>query len=339
MRTPAPPRFVDGVTLRRLVTMAEAIECCGEGFRALERGELDNPRRSRLSKGRALLMSAEHRSGSAVVKLISLDTDSFASGRPSMDGVVAWIEAESGAVAALIDAAALTSLRTGAASGLATSLLAREDAGVLAMLGAGGLAADQVAAVRAVRPIHEVRIWSRHTERAAALCAELERAELGSAGGNGRAVGAAPFDTAVRFAVAGSSREAVHGADVVCTATRAADPLFAVEDLTGHAHLNAVGAYNHDMCEIPPGAFAAASVVAVDQVEAALAEAGDVIRALEGGQLERERLVTIAELLGAAPVRHAGCVTIFKSVGVAAQDWALAERAVGHGAARGAAPT
>lgn len=152
----------------------------------------------------------------------------------------------------------------------------------------------------------------------------------------------------MRFVPAPSSREAVRGADVVCTATRAVAPLFERGDLKGEAHVNAVGAYRHDMCEVPPAAFGAARVVAVDQLEAALAEAGDLRLALDAGLIDRDRLVGIAELLdgtppgsgptrgasgsaGAAPTsgyengRGAGGPTIFKSVGVAAQDWAMAE--------------
>lgn len=294
--------------------MPDAIEASAAGFRALARGELDQPRRTPLSRERALLMSAEHSSGSAVVKLVSLDADGWAHGRPSMDGVVVWLEAETGRAGTLIDAAALTSLRTGAASGLATSLLAPAEASVLAMLGAGELAADQVAAVCAVREVREVRIWSRRRRRAEELRVALEGHGCGSPGGAG------PL-----LVISDDARDAVRGADVVCTATRATAPLFEAGDLSGNAHVNAVGAYRHEMRELPPDAFASAAVVAVDQLAAALAEAGDLVAAVDAGALDLKRLVTISELLD-RPAPSAGRgITIFKSVGVAAQDWSIAD--------------
>ncbi|HTW99680.1 MAG TPA: hypothetical protein VMD59_12930, partial [Acidimicrobiales bacterium] len=125
-----------------------------------------------------------------------------------------------------------------------------------------------------------------------------------------------------------SAGEAVAGADVVCTATRATAALFEAGELAPTAHVNAVGAYRHDMCEIPVGSFAGAGVIAVDDVESALAEAGDLVAALEAGAISTGRLVTIAELLAAQAAggaRRPDGATIFKSVGVAAQDWAIAE--------------
>jgi ornithine cyclodeaminase len=210
----------------------------------------------------------------------------------------------------MMDATALTALRTGAASGLATALLAAPDAATLAMLGTGGQAADQVGAVCAVRPIREVRIFGRHPGRRAELCGELAAGHPG-----------------ISFLNAASAAEAVRGAQVICTATRSQAPLFEVSDLEPDVHINAVGAYRPDMCEVPAEAFGRAAVVVIDQLEAVLAEAGDVIQAIAAGQLDQESLVEIGQLLAAPAVPPAG-PTIFKSVGIAAQDWALAELVV-----------
>ena len=114
---------------------------------------------------------------------------------------------------------------------------------------------------------------------------------------------------------------------MVCTATTATQPLFAARDLAPTVHVNAVGAYTETMCELPAELLTEASVIAVDRIDAALAEAGDLIQAIRGGLLQRERLVEIGTLL-ARPAAPPGGRTIFKSVGVAAQDWALARLAV-----------
>jgi ornithine cyclodeaminase/alanine dehydrogenase-like protein (mu-crystallin family) len=178
------------------------------------------------------------------------------------------------------------------------------------MLGAGDQAADQIAGVRAVRPIGEVRIFSRRRLRSEKLCEQLRQQASG-----------------VVFRSVESASEAVRGADIVCTATRATVALFEPDDLQPTVHINAVGAYRKDMCEVPAGTFGRARLVVVDQLDAVLAEAGDLIQALETDQLRPDALVTVAEVLAGA-VGPAGGLTIFKSVGIAAQDWAVAELVV-----------
>jgi ornithine cyclodeaminase/alanine dehydrogenase-like protein (mu-crystallin family) len=164
----------------------------------------------------------------------------------------------------------------------------------------------------------------------------------------------------VAVAPAGTPRQAVRGADVICTATRSAVPLFEAADLAPGAHINAVGAYRLDMSEVPPEAFRRASPVVIDQLEAALAEAGDLVDALDGGYLGRADIVEIGQLLigneaqagadsadvhAAAPAAASGPgvssgpgLTIFKSVGIAAQDWAVCELAVRRAREAGAMP-
>jgi ornithine cyclodeaminase len=312
------PVLIGGGLLRSLVPMTDAIEASRTAFAAAAAGELTGPLRSALSRHRVLVMPAEHSSGSAIVKVLSLQPDGWKEGLPSIGGGVLWVDGASGRITALLDATSLTALRTGAASGLATSLLAPPDSSVLAMLGAGGQAADQVDAVCAVRPITDVRVFSRRRDRRESLCAELATAHPG-----------------VSFRPSGSSAEAVRGADVICTATRSSVPLFEDGDLGADVHINAVGAYTAQMCEIPAAAFARAAIVAVDQLAAAAAEAGDVIQAIAVGTLRADCLVEIGDLLsghGGPP----GGLTIFKSVGIAAQDWALGDLVVSRARESGA---
>ena len=224
-----------------------------------------------------------------------------------------------------MDAAALTALRTGAASGLATDLLADPASTVLAMLGAGDQAPDQVAGVCAVRPIREVRVYSRRSRRSRELCDRLQASYPG-----------------IAFAPAASPEQAVNGADVICAATRATTPLFQAADLRRRVHINAIGAYRLDMSEIAPDVFGRADLVVIDQLDATLAEAGDVVAALHDGRLRRADLVEIGALLtgAAAPANRAAQrgLSIFKSVGIAAQDWSACELAVRRAREAGAIP-
>jgi ornithine cyclodeaminase len=307
------PAVIGADLLRRLVPMPDAIQASRRAFIAADAGEVTGPLRSSLSRHRVLVMPVEHVSGSALVKVISLHEDGWAQGLPSIEGTVLWIDGPTGRITAQVDAAALTSLRTGAASGLATGLLAHPASQVLAMLGAGGQAPDQVAGVCAVRPIREVHVYSRRAQRSQELCERLRASHPG-----------------VRFIASGSSREAVDDADVICTATRSATPLFQPADVKKTVHINAIGAYRLDMREVPSGLLGQAEMVVIDQLDATLAEAGDVVAALEDGSIRREDLVEIGPLLSGPPVQSEvqHQVTIFKSVGVAAQDWSVCELAV-----------
>jgi ornithine cyclodeaminase len=307
------PAAIGADLLRRLVPMPDAIQASRRAFIAAEAGEVTGPLRSSLARGRVLVMPVEHVSGSALVKVISLHEDGWAQGLPSIDGTVLWIDGPTGRITAQVDAAALTALRTGAASGLATDLLAHPESHVLAMLGAGGQAADQVAAVCAVRPIRDVRVYSRRAQRRHDLCERLRASHPG-----------------VRFTPADSPRQAVAGADVICTATRSATPLFEPADVKKSVHINAIGAYRLDMREVPSGLLGQAGVVVIDQLDATLAEAGDIVAALEDGSIRQEDLVEIGPLLSGPPVNSEvrRRVTVFKSVGVAAQDWSVCELAV-----------
>ena len=317
---PTQPAYIDGDLLRSLVPMPDAIEASRRAFAAALSGELTGSLRSSLSRNRVLVMPVEHASGSALIKVINPNQKDSQLGLPSLGGTVIWIDSASGQVTALLDAAALTALRTGAASGLATELLAPAASSVLALLGAGGQAADQVAAVCAVRPITEVRVFSRNSERRDRLCTRL-----------------AALHPGISFLPAASSRAAVRGAQVICTATRSEAPLFEASDLAAEVHINAIGAYKAEMCEIPAAALAQATLVTIDDLEAVMAEAGDLIQAIEAGQLRRDSLVEIGRLL-ATPVTPPGGLTVFKSVGIAAQDWALGELVVRRARENGVMP-
>jgi ornithine cyclodeaminase len=197
----------------------------------------------------------------------------------------------------LVHGPTLTAIRTGAVSGLATAMLAPRTVSTMAMLGAGAMAFDQVAAVRAVRQIDRVLVWSRDRSNAR-LFAEM--------------VGGEPV---------ADPNEAVAEADVVSCATPSTQPLFSDDVVRESAHVNAIGAFTPEMVELPAGLLERAYVV-VDDLEAAAAEAGDLIQA------GRAPNTTLREMLAGNSPEIGEDVTVFKSVGVAAQDVAAAHLAL-----------
>ncbi len=245
--------------------------------------------------GPSLFMSGRV-GGQTGVKVVSV-----VPGKPF--GIVAVFD-EEGACRGLVDGPTLTAIRTAAGAGLATRLLARPDSRTMAMLGAGAVAYDQVMAVREVRPIDDILIWSRQIGHAQDLADRV----------GGSAVAEAD--------------SAVEAADVVTTATPASAPLFSAGAVRPGTHINAVGAFTPEMCEIPPEVVVEAMTI-VDDVAAAAAEAGDLLQA------GRDPDGTMGDLLAG---RHRGRsgpdeITFFKSVGIASQDVAAATAAL-HAADR-----
>lgn len=281
------------------MTMPAAIAAVRDAFAGLTAGEFDLPPRHAFGDSRSLVMAAHHRpTASTAVKVISIEIERD----PVITGTVVFSHPGGQFVT---DAVPLTTLRTGAVVGVATDLLADEHASHLALLGAGAQAADQVRAVHAVRPLKKLVVFNRSARRAEALLEGL-RDELP--------------DTVLE--VAPSAVEAVGDADVVCCATASTVPLFPCEALKERVHVNAIGSYRPVMRELPQELLATAEVVVVDQVEAALSEAGEIIRAVRSGVLRLEALVELGAALGNPPLRQGR--TVFKSVGVAVQDWAVA---------------
>ncbi len=264
--------------------MSDAIGAMEEAFG----DDIEVP--TRILLGPSLFMPGRvgHRTGVKVVSTVP--------GKPF--GIVAIFD-EEGACTGLVDGPTLTAIRTAAGAGLATRLLARPDSRTMAMLGAGSMAYDQVMAVKEVRPIGDVFIWSRDRINAEALAKRL----------GGSAVS--------------DPEEAVSVADVISTATPSTSPLFEPTMVKPGTHINAVGAYTPEMCEIPPGIVRDALTI-VDDRAAAAEEAGDLLQA---GTLPD---ATMADLLTG---RHQGRqgpgeITFFKSVGIASQDVAAGAMAL-----------
>jgi alanine dehydrogenase len=255
--------------------------------------------------GSVLLMGAHvHGRGSLAAKLVSL----FPGHDPAHQAAIVVFDAATGTPSALMDGDAITELRTAAASRLATRLLAREDADVLAVVGTGVQGAAHLAALMREREWAEVRVWGRREDRARAL----------ADAGRGAASGGASV------AAAGSVEDALRGAGVVCVATAAKEPVLRREWLASGAHVNSVGftAAGRELDE----ATVRDALVVVESRESALAPPPAGSTDLAGAQADSE----LGELVaGSHPGRtRPDQLTLYKSVGVGVEDDAAAALAL-----------
>lgn len=302
--------------VRRALPMAEAIAGVKAGYAQLSAGRVQAPLRTPLNVSAddvTLIMPfyAPDDGGSLGLKLVSVFNSNIPRGLPLIHSVVMAVDPTSGAPLALIEGSSLTAIRTGAASGAATDVLARPDAAVAAIFGAGVQARRQLEAVCTVRRIERVLVYSL-------VGAEEYAAEMAGFG---------PIPADVR--VAATPREAASNADVICTATTTRTPVFDGNDLRPGTHINGIGSFTPEMQEIDATTVRRARVF-VDSVEAALAEAGDLIIPLNAGDVSLDHISTeLGEVIGGfKPGRTSpNDITFFKSVGVAVQD-AIAARII-----------
>jgi len=303
---------VDGATVARVLPMGAAVALMRRAFQELAAGRVQQPLRQVLHAptGDAFAVMparacAEDGTTAALgVKAITVVPGNKDRGLPPHHGLILVFDPGTGVPVAAVDAAAVTAIRTAAASAVATDVLASPDARVLAVLGAGTQARSHLTAMAEVRRLDEVRVWNRDPARARAL-AERAGARLGI--------------PVVPCATVG---EATRGADIVCTTTASTEPLLFGPDLDDGVHVNAVGASFPHTRELD-GSVVRRAGVFVDRRESALNEAGDLLAAIrEGFFAAGDIRAEIGEvLLGHHPGRTRETeVTVFKSLGMAVQD-------------------
>jgi ornithine cyclodeaminase len=301
---------IDAATVRRLLPVGECIDVMREAMIALSCGEVQVPPRTiaPLADGSGYLLampgSAAKDLGIDGAKLLTLLPGNVAQGRPAIQGVVLLFDHAGGAPVALIEGSEITAIRTAAVSGLATRLLAREDARTHGVLGTGVQARMHIDAITAARPgIREVLVWGRNPESARTLAAtQRERCGL--------AVRAVPH-----------AAEAC-ACDVVSATTASPRPVLQGAWLAQGAHVNLVGGHQRDEREADSAALTRAAVY-VDLLPSALAEAGDILIPMHEGCFGPEHIVGEIGQLAAGTVagrRSAAQVTLFKSLGVVAED-------------------
>ena len=299
--------------VEQLLTMEECIEVMEDALRALARGEVHNPLRQAIrapgAPGLLGLMPA-WRGGERPVyalKEVCVFPGNPARGLDTHLGAVLLHSGETGELLAVVNASAVTAIRTAAVSAVATKLLAREGAKTLAILGAGVQARSHLEAMRLVRRIEEVRVYSR-TPRADALL------NVGRAS-------ARPEQRRAEARRTLSAEEAVRDADLIVTATSSKEPVLRREWIADGAHINAVGSSIATARELDSDTVRAASLF-VDRRESTVNESGDYLMAGPGVEIKAE----LGELLlGRAEGRRTETeITLFKSLGLAVEDLASA---------------
>jgi len=310
-------RCLSAADIRQALPMADAVAVMKEAFCEVSDGTAVMPQRSDIAaqNGTALFMPSYSPSAQKIgLKVVTLFEDNRIKGLPFIQAIVIVLDATNGSPIAILNGTALTAIRTGAASGAATDILARPDATRVAIFGAGTQARTQLEAVCAVRPIEEAWVNDASSKWATKFAEEMRES----------------LDIDIH--VAGSSSEALAQADIVCTATISETPVFLDTELKLGVHINAVGSYKPHTREIPAETVSRSRVF-VDQISAAWEEAGDLIMPLNDGLITTDHICgEIGELVSGKKKGRTNDeqVTFFKSVGIAIQDLAAACQALSN---------
>ncbi len=294
--------------VQAVLTMTMAIEAVEEISRKQANGEVAvHPRRRFELPGGGFfhyMAAADFSAGFVAMKQYT-----YVQGRIRF--LVPLYEMRTGDLVALIEADYMGQLRTGAASGVATKYLSRQNSHVAAIVGTGGQARTQLEAIACVRKLESARVYGRNPTKREKFSKEMTE-RLG-------------------FSVqsAASSTEAVHGADILCTATTAANPVVCGADLAPGVHINAIGANHAHKRELDDEAVASADVIVVDSIEQSRQEAGDLILAFRGDEVCWTGVKKLSDVVARkSPGRTSDTeVTLFKSNGIAAWDLAVAMKA------------
>ena len=309
------PLWLTRSDVESLLDMPAAIEAVADAYRLIYLGQAELPVRSNIPVARhaGSLMTMPAYLGGDVdalgAKLITLyDTNPAQRNLPAIQGKIVLFDPETGALQAFIEAGLLTAMRTGAAGGVAARYLARADARTLTIFGSGAQAPYQVEAVLCERAIERVLVLSRQPAHAERLAARLAQ-RFG-----------------IKAEAATEVEEAVRAADILVTATSAHEPLFDGGLLRRGTHVSGIGSHLPEASEVDVTTLRRAKVV-VDQLSSCLAEAGDIIKPIRAGLYDRGKIH--AEIGAIIAGERAGRsdeseITFFKSVGLAAQDVAVA---------------
>jgi ornithine cyclodeaminase/alanine dehydrogenase-like protein (mu-crystallin family) len=296
--------------VRSLLSMQECIGVMEDALRALARGDAMLPLRTvvRLPGGNSAFATMPALLEKAIgAKVITVFPENDSTPYDSHIGVVLYFDDVNGRLLSILDASSITAIRTAAVSGLATRLLANTDAGDLAILGTGVQARTHLEAMRSVRPIRRVRVWSRSSENRERFVASVSAPGL-------------------EVVACESAHEAVTGAEIICTTTSARIPVLLGEWIAPGTHVNAVGASVATARELDTAAVTKSKLY-VDREESIMKEGGLFLLAREEGAIDNSHIVgELGELLiGEIPGRgDHGEITLFQSVGLAVEDVACA---------------
>jgi len=297
--------------VRQLMPMADCINIMERALTELARGNVINPLRSIVpvpnEKGILGLMPSTMESDMGL-KIVSVFPGNHGTEYDSHQGAVLLFETEHGQLLSIQDASEITAIRTAAASGLATRLLARENSSSLAILGSGVQARTHVEAMLAVRPVRSARLWSRNVEHAEQFASHISKAHK------------------INVEVFDSAEQAVKSADIICTTTASPDPVLMGDWLERGVHINAAGSSFKTKRELDTAAVVKSKLF-IDRLESTLNEAGDfLIPQSEGAMDESHICGEIGDILiGKVQGRQSDDeITLFKSLGLGVEDIASA---------------
>jgi ornithine cyclodeaminase/alanine dehydrogenase len=297
--------------------MKEAIKVVEDSFRQLSLGNVRMPTRTStpIPSHNGLLLSMPAYVGGETdalgEKVVTIYPENPSKqGLPTVLGLLQLLDAKTGNCISIMEAGALTAIRTGAASAVATKYLTEEDSRSMALFGVGGQARTQLEAISLIRKIEQVKVYAPRTEHVKAFCERVAQ------------------DLDAKLIPAENPRQAIEGCDIIVCATSSQTPVFNGEWLRPGMHINGIGSHTARARELDTVTILRGKLV-VDSVESALAEAGDVIIPLTEGAISRDHI--LAELGEIVSGRKSGRtsdqdITIFKSVGLAAQDIACGKK-------------
>ncbi len=290
--------------VRSLLTIRDTVDVLEEAFNALSQGAVLNQPRSRL----ALTSGVLNILAAAVPTFGVIGLKTYTAFRDGVRFVVMLYDAYDGHLLALIEADWLGSMRTGGTSALATKYMAREDATIVGMIGAGNQAVTQLMGMCAVRPIATVYVYSRRAPECEIFCTEMTRL----------------LNRPV-YPVA-TARQAIEMADIVITATTAREPVLFGEWLKPGCHINAIGSNWAQRREIDAATLLRSALIVTDSLEQAQMEAGDFIIPADEGLLDWAHVYEIADIIGNDALLRASPhdITLYKGLGIALEDVAIA---------------
>ncbi|WP_461206302.1 ornithine cyclodeaminase family protein [Clostridium sp. DL1XJH146] len=299
--------------IQKVFSMKDAITSAETALKYLSQGKSDVPIRTNLGipkfNGQSLFMPGYVGDLDALgIKIVSVFPENIKRGIPSLPANMILLDGTTGQISCIMDGATLTHIRTGAAAGAATNLLAKKNAKIGALIGTGGQAASQLEAMITVRDLEEVRIFSRNYEKAEKFTKEMSEKFKN-------------FPT--KFITVKSSQEAVTNADIITAATTSKVPVFDGTWVKKGAHINAMGSFIPEMQELDEYIVKKAGCIYADSIDAVLCEAGDLLIPMGKGLLDKEHIngeigtLILNKTTGRTDDDE---ITIFESVGTAVLD-------------------
>lgn len=302
-----PLKLLSLEEVKQSITMLDAIDAMQNAFIQLAQKNVILPLRTvmQIEHGLTLTMPAYlAKDNSLGIKIVSMFPNNPQKNKASINGIILLLDNITGEPLVMMDASYLTALRTGAICGLATKYFSKDIESTLTIVGCGVQALTQLQAILAVRKIKQVFVYSRNLENAKKFVKNLKHL--------------------CNIEVSEKLSTSLKKSDIICTATTSIDPFINLKDLQPHVHINAIGSHSKNMQEISDDVLQK-SVIIVDQISAAMKEAGEIINAVEQKKIKEESIIELGSWLLNKTNNFQDQMTVFKSVGLAIQDLAVAQ--------------